>query len=247
MANNVTIPAAGTGDTTPVVEALDTTGTSGPKRQIVGLGSIGAPASSTSLTAGQKTSAASIPVVLASDQSQLPAALTAGAGSLKTGMVFANPSSVLTRPADTTAYSANDLVASSTIAGSVTVPSFTATPNTGGSGSITKLRLYTNRITGMAGVQLLIELWVAAPTFNNGDNGAYSVHTGAASFLGRFTVTSMVQVDDGAYGVALPDLGNAVDFVLASSPSVFWTLETLSAFTPASAQTFTLVPEIRQN
>lgn len=68
MANNVTIPASGTGDAVPVVEAYDTTGSNGPKRQAVTLASIGPPASVTALTAGQKTKANSIPVVLASDQ-----------------------------------------------------------------------------------------------------------------------------------------------------------------------------------
>src|SRR3954463_10166718 len=61
----------------------------------------------------------------------------------------ATPSSVLTRPADTTAYAANDLVANSTTARTVTVPSFAATPYALGTGAIRRARLLTNKTSGM--------------------------------------------------------------------------------------------------
>ncbi len=333
MANNVTIPATGSGTATPAVETYDTTGSGGPQRQGVTLASIGAPASITALTAGSKTSANSIPVVVASDQAAiavsgtfwqttqpisaaslplptgaatsalqttinttlgtpfqaggsigntafgatqsgtwnitnisgtvslptgaatqttlaavlaaLPSALTA-AGALKTGVVVANPSSVLTRPANTTAYAAGQLIASNVTAGSVVVPSFTATPGSAGNGSIKRLRLYSNKTSGMGGVQLQVELWTTAPTFTNGDGGTYAVATGAAGWIGSFTFDA-TQVGDGMYCVAMPDAGNSVDFALASGTAIFWTLKTNSVFTPASAQTFTAVPEITQN
>ncbi|HEY3697680.1 hypothetical protein, partial [Phenylobacterium sp.] len=68
----------------------------------------------------------------------------------------ANPATTLTRPADTTAYAANDLVASSTTAGSVTVPSFTATRVAAGSFRVAELRLASNHTTGLSGVQVTV-------------------------------------------------------------------------------------------
>lgn len=66
MANNVQI-TAGSGTT---IETIDEGG--GVERQVIVLGSIGDASGETQLSGGQKTSANSIPVVLASDQSAVP-------------------------------------------------------------------------------------------------------------------------------------------------------------------------------
>lgn len=204
------------------------------------------------LELGQKTAAASLPVALASDQvgtagSAAATVLTvqgiaSGTAQPVSGLV-ANPSSVLTRPADTTAYSIGDLVASSTTAGSVVVPSFTATLVSAGYAMMRRFRLYSNITTGLSAVSLTIEFWSAAPTFTNGDNGAYTVATGAAGHLGRADV-AMTQVADGAYGIGVPFVGGDMDIKLASGTTILWTVKTNTAFTPISGQTFTIVPEI---
>lgn len=63
MADNVRItPGVGT-----IIETIDEG--SGVERQVIAIGSIGKSGSETQLTAGQKTSANSIPIVIASDQS----------------------------------------------------------------------------------------------------------------------------------------------------------------------------------
>jgi len=175
----------------------------------------------------------------------IPESLTPGAAALQTGHRIGNPSSVLTRPANTTAYAPGQLIASSTTAGSIVVPSFAATPGAQGAGSIRRFRLYTNKNAGMDAVTLAVGLWTAAPTFTNGDGGAYAVATGAAGWIGSFG-GSLVQVGDGAYLIAGPDVGQSIDFVLSSGQLIYWTMQTSTAFTPASAQTFTLVPEITQ-
>src|SRR5690242_11771933 len=84
--------------------------------------------------AGQATMANSLSVAIASDQGSVP--VTAFSGGAIT-----NPTSTLTRPANATAYAANQLIASSTTAGSVVVPSFTTLT---GTGIIARLRLRTN-------------------------------------------------------------------------------------------------------
>lgn len=222
MSNNLILPATGAGTATPTVETIDIGG--GVQRQVVTIGPRGGGTTDT-----------------------FPSALSPASG-LRVGGTTTNPSSVLTRPADTAIYAQNDLIASSTTAGSVVVPSFTATPTSLGSGSIRSCRLYSNKTSAWGGGSFLIEFWTAAPTFTNGDNGVYTVATGAASWLGSMAVT-FTQVADGCYGAGVSNVGSTMDFALASGSSIFWTLKITSAaaLTPASGQTFTLVPEIFQD
>lgn len=155
------------------------------------------------------------------------------------------PSSTLTRPANTTAYAANDLVASSTTAGSIVVPSFTAVPVGGMSGYIERIRLATNKTSGMASINFTVRLWSEAPTYTNGDNGAYAVATNEDALLGTFTTAGMLQGATGASVEDAPDIGTRVGFNLSSaSRLIYWDLEIESTLTPASAQTFTITPEI---
>jgi hypothetical protein len=257
MANNVTLPAQGAGSASPVVESIDIGG--GTQRQVVTVGDRGGNAvdviGSLTETAPTTDTASSglngrlqrVAQRLTSLIALLPSALTA-AGGLRVGGTTANPSSVLTRPANTTAYAQLNLIANNVTAGSITVPSFTATPATSGTGSIRSCRLYTNKTSGWGGASFLIEFWAAAPTFTNGDHGAYAVATGAANWLGAMTVT-LTQVADGAYGMGVSNVGSTIDFALSGVSTIFWSLEITSAaaLTPASGQTFTLVPEIFQD
>ena len=75
--------------------------------------------------AGQATMANSLGVAIASDQSAIPTT------SLNSGAIT-NPTSVLTRPANTTAYASGQLIASSTTAGSIVVRSFAIATSAGG-------------------------------------------------------------------------------------------------------------------
>ena len=171
-----------------------------------------------------------------------PGTLVAESCGASTSGTLTNPTSVLTRPANTTAYAAGNLVGSSTTAGSVTVPSFSIA-NTAGGSVIPKVLLSTNVTTGWAGIGYQIDFWRAAPTFTNGDGGAYAVATGAANYLGSYTGT-FAQAGDGAYSEAAPVLGNVVAPKLASGASIFWTIKITSAATPISGQTFTLTGEV---
>jgi hypothetical protein len=189
-----------------------------------------------------------VKAVLGADGTGVDPAAGVGASGTDTQRVvladtIANPTSTLTRPSNTTAYAIGDLIASSTTAGSITVPSFTAAAFSAGGGIIRRLRLATNKTSGMGSVAMNVHLWASAPTFSNGDNGAYAVATGAANYLGAFTVT-LAQMSDGAVGVAVPVVGSDVLFRLGSGQSIYWSLELLTAFTPSSGQTFTLTAEV---
>lgn len=175
-------------------------------------------------------------------------AVSSGLGSSNTVTVNAsatavtNPTSTtLTRPADTTAYATGDLIASSTTAVSVSVPSF-AVP-AAGQGVIQRLVLNTSVTTGWDAAVVTVRLWRAAPTYTNGDNGAYAVATGAANFIASFTC-SLSQFGDGAAGGCTINSGNLTSVKLASGTTVYWDLQSGGAYTPISGQTFILTPEV---
>jgi hypothetical protein len=158
-----------------------------------------------------------------------------------------NPASVLTRLANTTAYTAGDLIANHATAGSITVPSFTAAREAAGSFLMRRFRLYTSKTSGMAAIGVRVRFWTTAPTYTNGDNGVYAVATGSAGYLGKAEYAAWDQFGDGAVAIEDPFVGAEIGVKLASGQLVYWDLEALSDFTPISGQTFTLVPEIHQN
>lgn len=162
--------------------------------------------------------------------------------------LLVNPTSTLTRPSDTTAYAQSDLIASSTTAGSIVVPSVSVLRVAAGNGAMRRIRLLTNKTSGWDATPFTVRFWSTAPTYTNGDNGAYAVATGAAGWLGQFGV-SLNQFADGATGAGVPAIGSELGIALASGQVVFWDLQYVgaAALTPASAQTFTLIPEFYQN
>ena len=156
----------------------------------------------------------------------------------------ATASGTLTRPADTTAYAASDLVASNTVAASVVVPSVTVARIAAGSGLIRSSLLRSNHTTGLDAINFTVDLWTAAPTFTNGDNGAYAVATNGDKWLGSMSGTFR-QFADQAVAMCAVDGGlPEIAFKLASGTDVLWTLRANAAFTPQSAKTFTLVPSV---
>lgn len=151
----------------------------------------------------------------------------------------ANPPSTLTLPATTTAYTAGQLIA--TGAAPVSVPSFAA-PNFG----IARLRLSTNDTTSTAwGAQTItVDLWSAAPTFTNGDRGAWALATGAASHLGAFSCTMSAEYGDGAYAECAPAIGTVAVPKFTSGNPIYWTLNaTTGSGVTGATKVFTLTPE----
>lgn len=161
--------------------------------------------------------------------------------------VTANPTSgSVTHASGTTPYAIDDLVASHGTAGSVVVPSVSLMRVAAGSGTIPKMILRTNHTTGMAGVTAEVRLWRAAPTYTNGDNGAYVVATGSAGFVGKFTGT-FEQHGDGAAAEMIPDAGPVSVIKLASGQLLYWDIKVKTAFTPQASKTFTLEPQVLQD
>jgi hypothetical protein len=91
----------------------------------------------------------------------------------KVALEIAEVSVEVTRPADTTAYSTNDVVSNSTSAPAVLTFSNCAAENEG-SGYITKARVFTDSATALLGAQIRLNLYHTAPTAIN-DNAQFTL------------------------------------------------------------------------
>jgi hypothetical protein len=181
-------------------------------------------------------------------------------GSTGTPLSNTNPLSVIsnnsevriqanfTRPADTTAYAAGDLVANSTTAGSVVPLSFTNAVRTAGD----CLRIERVRIekssTSLTNAAFRLHLFEASPTPTVGDNGVFnSAGTLATNNMlnhaGTFPVTMVWSGSDGAMGIGVPTTGSGATASPTSGTSLFGLLEVTGAYTPASGEVFYVVLE----
>lgn len=159
------------------------------------------------------------------------------------------PSSNFTRPADTTAYAIGDLIANSTTAASVTPMTWTVARVTTGSGMVRRARVKTSATT-LTNASFRLHLYMADPSastgITNGDNGAWL--TKQANYLGSLDVTFDRAFSDAAEGVAIPNNGSDMNFVCGSGSQLMWgLLEARAAYTPTSAEVFTVELEILQN
>lgn len=158
-----------------------------------------------------------------------------------------NNSASFTRPANTTAYVAGQLVANSTTAGSV-VP--LAIPVGGQTGFInmrlTRVRLMKSGTTS-TNANFTVHLYAASPTCANGDGATFSTNQ-AANWLGSIAVTTMQAFTDGCTGVGSFASGSEA-FLKTSNASgqsqqfVYALLQAQAAYTPVSAEVFTLTLE----
>lgn len=166
---------------------------------------------------------------------------------VQAGGFIVTPSANFTRPADTTAYASGDLVANSTTAASVAAMQFSVARLSGGSGMVRKVRLRKSGTT-IANATFRLHLYSATPaTIANGDNGAFST-SGAATYLGALDVVVDRVFTDGAAGNGVPIAGMEVSFDLgAGATTIFGLLEARGAYTPASAEVFTVTLEVFQN
>lgn len=168
-----------------------------------------------------------------------------GAALVQLSGATALPSASFTRPADTTAYASGDLVANSTTAGEVVPLSLAAARTAAGSGLIRRVRLRKTG-TSVTNAVFRVHLYNALPTPSNGDNGAW-LTSASASYLGAFDVTVDRAFSDGAVGTGAPLVGADIAFKLASGTSVYALVEARGAYTPVSAETFTVALDVIQD
>lgn len=155
--------------------------------------------------------------------------------------MFLTPSASFTRPSNTTAYTANDLVANNTTAGSVTPMSF----NLGaikGSGAIYRARLHKTTTTATAATFKLY-LFSASPTVTNGDNGAFAISS-AASLVGTITIDLSSGAVAGTASLMGFSAATAIHVDTSNSNfALYGLLEATGAYAPGSAEVFTVTLE----
>jgi hypothetical protein len=160
---------------------------------------------------------------------------------------FSAAAAQFTRPADTTAYAAGDLVANSTTAGSVVALTFTFGALKQAAIEIRRFKIRKSNTTITNG-SFRLHLFTAIPTFTSaGDNSAIgTVAQGAANWLGSLDCGLTIALQDGAVGEGIPvsnTLGHAeivAQFAEGATPVLYGFLEARAAYTPTSAETFNI-------
>ena len=188
-------------------------------------------------TLGQKTSVNSMAVVVASDQSALPVAgnYTAATGNF-------------TRPANTTAYAAGQIISNSVTAGSCAPITLTVARASNTTGAIRRASLKVND-SAWLNATVRVHLFQDSPTFSAGDGGTLTANLTESGYLGYLDVTidrSFASTTVKGHGV--PAVGAEINFTPSSgTQNIFAVLEARSAVTPAASKVFTVVVEALQN
>lgn len=157
-------------------------------------------------------------------------------------------SATFTRPADTTAYAAGDLVANSTTAGSVVAMSFTSMVRTAGDCVRLERARLTKTGTSLTNAQFRLHLFEDVPVPSVGDNAAFQTSnalstTKVLNYIGSFSFTLDRSGSDGASGRAVPDTTFPITTSPVSGTTLYGLLEATAAYTPANAEVFVLTLE----
>ncbi len=151
-----------------------------------------------------------------------------------------------TRPADTTAYTANDLVAGST---SVAAANSPAIPDAvyadwGDGFRFDRVRLRKSAIS-TTNASFRVHIFDRLPVWSVGDNGAGGAITALAvttmdGHCGYVDITmDRASATAGAYGMANPSSG-AITVKPNSGTAIYVAVQATAAYTPASAEVFTV-------
>ena len=145
----------------------------------------------------------------------------------------------ITRPANTTAYSANDSVSDNATAGSVSALVVRNIGNANQLVWVEEVKLDTND-TGLAnGTSVRVHLFTQDPTLNSGvqagDNAAWA--NKKSGWAGSLTGT-FILMNDGGMARCVPEAGNFIVVRLKGrDPCLWWQLQTLAGFTPSANST----------
>ena len=151
-----------------------------------------------------------------------------------------------TRPADTTAYAANDVIADSTTA--PTILSFAnIARSVGGQSYIVKARVLTDQKTCTARMRL--SLFQTAPTTINDNAPKTRLWTNRVISLGSIDFDPMT-TEDATNSTAASSMWTSAPINIvcdAASTTIYGILSTLDAFTPASGQQFYIAIDVEQS
>lgn len=145
-------------------------------------------------------------------------------------------SASFTRPANTTAYADNDLVANSTTAGSVVPLAF----NLGAGGShIVGIRVEKTDQTDVVNSDFTLNLYGSSPTVANGDNGAISTDIADKIAIVDMQTTMTAGTDDAYVLLNYGDTG-FLQGMYTDKQVIYGLLEANAAYGPASGEVFTV-------
>jgi hypothetical protein len=145
------------------------------------------------------------------------------------------------RPADTTAYAANDAIAESASAG--TVWTFGAAGREGGGGTIVGAIALTDQVANVA--RLEAELYASAPTAINDNAEATLLYANAATYLGKITFPAFAKPT--ANSTAAVAFNTTIRLPFTTPADLSAVVRTLDAFTPASGQKVTIILLVAQD
>lgn len=151
----------------------------------------------------------------------------------------------ITRPADTTAYAAGDLIANSTTAGSVVPMSFTGATRTGSGGS-GQILGWLGRKSGSVPATIRYHFLKTAHAVTNGDNGALLFTTlDIDNYLGYMDVVFSAIAIFGSGGSSVArSFDPPIPYVLASGDTIYVFAQAIDPFTPANAGTIGGRPQL---
>ena len=152
---------------------------------------------------------------------------------------------ILTRPADTTQYTANDLVGRQTSVVPVNSPAIAnAVVMKGDAFRLDRVRLRKSGIV-LTNASFRVHIFDRLPTWTVGDNGAGGA-IGAlavadmAGHCGFVDVTmDRASATAGAYGMANPSSGS-ITVAPQADTTIYVAIQATAAYTPASAEVFTV-------
>lgn len=199
---------------------------------------------------GQNTMANGAPVSIASDQ------------KWQTGMspkAFSAAFTTLTRPANTTAYTAGDSISNNATAGSVTALSATVSDTNNDPVTLTEI-LIASTDTGLAGKRVRAYLFNSDPTASTGvgggDNAAYLQKQ--AGYIGSMSGVLEAGFSDGTVGRLVPSFNDSATSPTPNAPAggfiiskptsgaetIFIQFQAIDGFTP-SANSTTIIATAR--
>lgn len=151
----------------------------------------------------------------------------------------------LTRPANATPYDVGDALSNSATV--PTVLSLTLARLNANSGRIIGARLMTDQKTCVA--QFKVHLYHTTPTAINDNSPMLLLYANKAKRIASFTLPVCSTADaSNSTAAEAQDMGLNIPFVCAAADSkVYFLLETLTGFTPASGQKFTIELTVEQN
>lgn len=148
---------------------------------------------------------------------------------MSTGLIK-KVSDSFTRPANTTAYTAGDLVANNTTAGSVVPLTF----NTGRGGiKIVGAHITKTDETDVTAADFSLHLFGTSPTVANGDNGALSYNY--SDKFADIDFATMVAATDVAWALA-----SNQNFNFYTTGNIYGLIEADGTYSPASAEVFSV-------